>query len=145
MSKIRKIYGERVRVSKKFVGLGRTKPEFKSECEIQNILNRYAKTGAVNVNLASPRYGDFSSVGDYQQALNLMINAESMFSSLPADIRKKFSNDPVEFLEFVNNEENREEAISLGLFAADEKVETAQVTSGESSVERAVEGNSEKS
>ena len=41
--------------------------------------------------------------------------AQDMFESLPADIRTKFGNDPGRFLDFVEDPQNEEELIELGL------------------------------
>jgi hypothetical protein len=41
-----------------------------------------------------------------------------MFMSLPAKIRSRFQNDPGAFLDFVQNPENRDEMIELGLAKA---------------------------
>ena len=47
--------------------------------------------------------------------MNQIIAAQEAFNSLPSDIRKKFDNDPAEFLEFVSDEKNNDEMIQMGL------------------------------
>ena len=60
----------------------RTKQSFKDECDINNILSKYQKTGIVNhINQSEGQYGDFTSEQDYQKALNTVIQAQDMFSS----------------------------------------------------------------
>ena len=53
-----------------------------------------------------------------------MIEAQEKFSELPAHIRKRFGNDPIQFLDFVTDENNKDEATRLGMLkipaAADE-------------------------
>lgn len=46
-----------------------------------------------------PKFGDFLGVSDYQTALNQVIEAEEAFDALPAKVRARFDNQPVDFLE----------------------------------------------
>lgn len=91
------------------------KQAFKESSDINNILKQYESTGVLPLNGKSPIYGDFSNHVQYQDAMNLVINANRQFESLPAKIRERFSNDPVNFLEFVENEDNIEECYRMGL------------------------------
>jgi len=88
---------------------------FKDECDINNILRQFNLTGLLPESTLSPRYGDFTGIGDYHTALNQVIAAEDEFMSLPAQIRARFENDPAQLIEFLNNPENKDEAIKLGL------------------------------
>lgn len=89
---------------------------FKDECDVNNILRKYQSTGLVtHVANGIPSYGDFSSVLEYQQAQNILIEAQDAFEALPASLRKRFNNDPAVMLEFIENPDNREEAEKLGL------------------------------
>jgi phage internal scaffolding protein len=88
---------------------------FKDECDINNILRQFNITGQLPENAVSPRYGDFTGVTDYHSALNQVIAAEDEFMSLPATIRARFENDPAQLIEFLENSENKDEAIKLGL------------------------------
>jgi phage internal scaffolding protein len=63
----------------------------------------------------SPRYGDFTGIGDYHTALNQVIAAEDEFMSLPATLRARFENDPAQLIEFLDNPQNKDEAVQLGL------------------------------
>jgi len=103
---------------------------FKDECDINNILRQFNITGLLPESPLSPRYGDFTGIGDYHTALNRVIAAQDEFDSLPAQIRARFNNDPQELIEFLDNEENRPEAEKLGLVekAAAEVVEAAKNT-----------------
>lgn len=60
-------------------------------------------------------YGDFTDVPDFRQALDNTREAIDRFSQLPAPIRARFNNDPVELYAFVTNEANVEESVKLGL------------------------------
>jgi len=88
---------------------------FKDECDINNILRQFNLTGVLPESPLSPRYGDFTGIGDYHTALNQVIAAEDEFMSLPATLRARFENDPAQLIEFLDKPENLDEAISLGL------------------------------
>ena len=88
---------------------------FKDECDINNILRQFNISGMLPANPLSPRYGDFSGIGDYQSALNAVIAAEDQFMALPANIRARFDNDPAQLIDFISDESNRSEAEKLGL------------------------------
>lgn len=62
-----------------------------------------------------PRYGDFSNAVSYQQSLNTVIMAQNAFDALSDKLKRRFDGDPAKLLEFVYNDANRDEAISLGL------------------------------
>jgi len=102
----------------------RTQQHFKDECDINNILRQFNITGMLPEQAVSPRYGDFSGIMDYHSALNQVIAAEDEFMSLPATLRARFENDPAQLIEFLDNPENKNEAIKLGLVKA---VELPQV------------------
>jgi len=93
----------------------RTQQHFKDETDINNILRQFNVTGQLPTKPMSPRYGDFTGIGDYHGAMNQVIAAEGEFMTLPAQMRAKFNNDPQELIEFLNNPENKEEAMKMGL------------------------------
>lgn len=103
---------------------------FKEECDINTILQKFNITGLLPEAPLSPRYGDFSGIGDYHSALNRVMAAREEFGALPAQIRARFDNDPSKLIEFLQDENNRPEAEELGLVekAAAEVVEAAPVT-----------------
>lgn len=88
---------------------------FKDECDINTILERFNITGMLPEAPLSPRYGDFSGIGDYHTALNRVMAAKDEFMTLPAHIRARFDNDPAKLIEFIEDETNRPEAEELGL------------------------------
>ena len=102
----------------------------KDECDINNILRQFNITGLLPESPLSPRYGDFTGIGDYHTALNRVIAAQDEFDALPAQIRARFDNDPAQLIEFLENSDNRPEAEELGLVerATAEVVEVAQKT-----------------
>lgn len=94
---------------------GKTRQEFKRECDINTIMARAARTGEMPVNRNPGLYGDFSTVGDFQSAQELLKDATDQFNGLPSTVRERFRNNPVEMLAFVSDKNNREEAVKLGL------------------------------
>lgn len=92
-----------------------TQQHCKDETDINNILRQFNITGLLPQNPLTPRYGDFSGVVDYHTALNSVIAAESEFDALPAQLRARFDNDPALLIEFIENKDNKDEAIALGL------------------------------
>jgi len=94
---------------------GRTHQEFKDGADINKIMSRYKKTGLLPLIKQQPKYGDFSDVPSYVQALQIQNTAHTQFMALSARVRARFSNDPKLFLEFVNNPANAREMVELGL------------------------------
>lgn len=61
-----------------------------------------------------PQYGECPSPIDYQDALEIIARGEEAFEQLPPHVRVKFSN-PVEFLRWLEDPANYDEADKLGL------------------------------
>lgn len=93
------------------------KQSFAKDCDINNIMARYAKSGLVDhVAAYGGDYADMPSNGeDLQSALNLVMYADGLFLSLPAEIRSRFLNDPVQYLAFCSDPENEPEMREMGL------------------------------
>lgn len=105
----------------------RTKQSFKDECDINRIMAKFIRTGAVDhVNLHGPQYGYASSV-TFHEAMNIVRRGEEMFADLPANIRKRFHHSPEEFLVFIQDVKNQEEAVKLGLSTAPKVAEVLRV------------------
>lgn len=93
-----------------------TRQEFKDECDINTIMARYQHTGELpHINLSTPQFLDVSSSLQFQDSMNYVAEAQSMFAELPSTIRDRFRNDPGLFLEFCSNEVNRKELAHMGL------------------------------
>lgn len=107
----------------------------KDDCDITKILKKYDKTGLItHVNQMRADYGDFTNLNEYQESLNLVIKAQNSFNELPSSLRKKFNNDPGQFMEFVSNPDNFPEMISLGLANPREEVKPLLVKMVEEAV-----------
>lgn len=98
------------------IGPSLTQQNFQKECDINNIMRRFNKTGVLShENPAKPGYGDFTGFDDYHSSMNKILEAQDSFMTVDATIRARFHNDPGEFLEFTTNPDNAEELIKLGL------------------------------
>ncbi len=96
----------------------RVKQSAKNECDINQILARYLRTGVVSpANMAKRQavFGDVSEIGDFHASQNKVIEATDAFMTLPAKIRARFENDPGQLLDFCADSNNRDEAIELGI------------------------------
>lgn len=113
---VRNRFSPRVPVAISFQGdLGRAKQSMRDECDINRIMSKFQKTGVINhVARYEARYGEATSM-NYRECLETVRRAQEMFLDLPAKARKRFGNDPAEFLAFVSNPENIEEMRKLGL------------------------------
>lgn len=85
------------------------------EVNINNIMKRVLKGQAVLTSNGTPFYGDVSEFGGLQEAIIKVQEADDLFMQYPADLREKFNNDPTEFVDFMIDPKNKEEAIKLGL------------------------------
>ncbi len=111
----RTAYGPKEKCQITFGKKTRTKQAMKEECDINMIMAKYQKTGAVtHVNEHGADYG-FASGLSFQESMNLVIKAQNMFEELPSSIREKFANSPGRFLDFVQDPENADELVELGL------------------------------
>lgn len=103
--------------------------EFAQEADINFLLARYKNTGSLYTAdemikaKRRPQFGDFTGIPDYQESLDKMREALSMFGDLPLSVRQRFSDDPVQLLEFLQNKNNLDEAVKLGLVDAPAKDE----------------------
>lgn len=95
------------------------------ECDIYNILNQFNTTGIVtHVASGTPQYTDVSEVPDYHAAMEIIMTAEEQFSALPSNVRREFDNDPGKMLEFIQNPDNYERGVELGLFVQNNSLDT---------------------
>ena len=107
------------RVPKTFTkGTSRTKQCFKEECDINFVMKKYKVTGLLeHQNRYQGDYSDCCGAVDYQTAMNMIMNADEAFMSLPAKVRSEFGNDPGSFLEFATNPANQERMVEMGLYS----------------------------
>lgn len=111
-----------------------TKQHYRDECDVNNIVARFKQVEDVNLlesleGYADGRYGDFSDVADYREALHQVMRAEESFMRLPPQVRSRFDNDPATFLDFCQDDKNADELISMGLRQAPPAAEPLQAAS----------------
>lgn len=120
----RTAYGPKLRVALTFPEQGREKQSFKDECDINNIMRRFQVTGEVtHLNQRPPMFGEVPDI-DFAGAMSIVVDARERFQQLPATIRDRFNNDPGRLLEFIQNPDNREEGIRLGILQAPQATAT---------------------
>lgn len=95
--------------------LSRTDQSFAEECDINTIVRNFGVTGQLPDNIRTPLEGDFTTVVDYQSALNMVLEADAAFAAMPSSVRERFANDPARFVEFCSDPANLEEARKLGI------------------------------
>ena len=92
-----------------------TKQSFTDECDINSIMRKFQKTGALtHVSNHAENYG-FATSEDFSSSMQLVAQATTMFEELPSSIRKQFNNEPGQFLDFVQDPANLEEMREMGL------------------------------
>lgn len=98
-------------------GVSMTDQQYKSECDVNVILKRYAVTGQLPPSARSktPITGNFADIGDFKNCLDRINAAHDEFAALPAELRARFGNDPTTFVDFVLDERNVDECVKLGL------------------------------
>lgn len=94
-----------------------TQQHFKEDADINIIMKRYQQTGVLpQVNSSAFGFYDAGDSLTYQEALNFIIEADDNFMALPSVLRSMFDNDPSKFLSFVENADNYDECVRLGIF-----------------------------
>jgi phage internal scaffolding protein len=101
------------------VGIEPAQQQFKDDCDINSIMRRFQKTGAIDHVAAHQLQYGMATPTDYHQAMNIITRAEQMFADLPSSLRRRFNGDPAELLEFVQDPKNAAEAKELGLALSD--------------------------
>lgn len=95
-----------------------TKQSFVKECDINNILKEFRVTGQIrhmSAHAAAGAYEDLPEPADFQESLHHIMAANEAFATLPSQVRRRFDNDPAEFLKFMADPANQDEAIKMGL------------------------------
>lgn len=87
----------------------------RDECDINFIMEKFGRSGQLPSSVSVPLNMDFEGIFDFQSAMNLIVEAERGFSSLPANVRSRFGNDPANFVNFCSDPSNLDEMRKLGL------------------------------
>jgi len=99
------------------MGETRTQRQFKDQCDVNKIIAKFKKTGSITHirNAEQGVYADLTNLPDLQEAQAVVIAAQTAFEAVPSDIRQRFGHDPQQFIQFLADPKNSEEAIKLGL------------------------------
>lgn len=96
-------------------GVSKAVQASKDECDINVLVRRFGITGIINGVERPPPLTEFGNVFDFQSAMNVLRDAEASFSQVPAAVRRRFDNNPAEFVKFCSDEANLEEMRKMGL------------------------------
>lgn len=103
-----------------------TKQSAKDECDINNILAQYKRTGIItHISSMQAQYLDLPSDVDYQASIEVVKTAEEAFSTLPAKVRDRFGNDPFQFLGALYDPDRRDEMEELGVLRKKQALDDA--------------------
>lgn len=94
-----------------------TEQSHKEEVNINNIVRRHgidliAKTAMLQ---SSDYQFDDVTGNDFQEAMQKVAKATQSFQNMPSELRKRFDNSPAKFLDFVQNPDNIDEVVNMGL------------------------------
>lgn len=115
-------YSPKLRDRTHFKGITRTKGSFKDACDINVLMRKYQAANNSEFlrdsrGFCDGNFGDVSSVPQYQEARNRLIEAEEAFQRMPALVRERFKNNPEGLLSFLADSKNQDEAVKLGLIS----------------------------
>ena len=85
---------KRKRVSIKFPKLGRTKQASRDECDINLIMAKFQKTGAISHFQKHSGSYDYATGIGFKDAMDIVAEGRSIFAELPSSLRNRFENDP---------------------------------------------------
>lgn len=102
----------------------RTKQSDLQDSDINVIVNRFMKTGQLPQVERPPMSGDFQLIGDYSDAMQLVLQAQRSFDNLPAKVRQKFDNDPALFLAYMEGSPSVAELKEMGIGLKEVPIET---------------------
>lgn len=119
--------GERLKIVTDCSAEGqRTKQEFREECDMNVIIRRFNQSGQLPVNMQNlrPVFADVSEIGDFASAVQQVTAAREAFNALDPDVRARFSNNPVNLVQWLQDDKNYDEAVRLGFIEKKAEVPT---------------------
>lgn len=99
-----------------------TQQSEKDSTDINLIVKQYCECGVCpSCNVHQPLSEDMlaMSTQTFQEVMQQQAQLISAFNELPANVRKKFDYNPLKMLEFVEDPNNKEECVKLGLLKSD--------------------------
>ena len=101
-----------------------TQQQYQAECDVNRQIERLSRhldsTGMdiSTYNNIGAMYGDFSEIPDFVTYNNAVCEAKEKFDMLPTNVRERFGYSPEKLFTFLLDENNKDEAIKLGLVNA---------------------------
>lgn len=97
-------------------GVSMTQQHMGPETDINNIVSKYLRTGTLGNPSATRQaiFGDFTAI-DYMDMQNAIADIDQQFASLSSKIRRRFNNSAYQLVRFIENPDNRDEAVKLGI------------------------------
>lgn len=92
-------------------------------CDINKIMERFDRTGQLPISLKQPpQYGD-ARIVSFQEAKQIVIEAEKQFMELSPQARQYFGHDPQNLLNAIadDSEDNIKKLLDLGIMVQKEK------------------------
>ncbi len=115
--KARSRYSDKKRFSIETPGKSMTQQALANESDINKIMAKAIRTGQPppSVHERQAQFGDFTQITSFHQAQTALVHAQNEFNTLPAKIRSYFDNDPEKLIKFLDDPDNLEEAVQMGL------------------------------
>lgn len=108
-------------------GEGLTEQSHKDQCDINQILKDYTRTGFIkHAKQNEGQYDDVTGI-DFQTSMETVARVKSLFEGLPAEIRKEFDHQPAKFLDYVQDPANGEELAARGILKGNDGVDISGV------------------
>lgn len=105
----------------------KTKQSMLRDSDINVIVERFKKTGQLGVpgtGNRRPIFGEIPSAS-YHAMLNKICDVDLAFSALSPKLRARFRNSPLQLLRFLENPDNAQEAVKIGLLDPKDPPKTA--------------------
>lgn len=108
--------------------VSRTHQSFKKETDVNHIVSRAQMAGFLPPPVRPPVFADVSGVRDFKSAVYRVQAVHELFDALPSEVRKRFKNDPLGFLQFCDNPANLSEMAKLGLLSSEDSLPSEPVS-----------------
>lgn len=113
------MFGAQLRKPVKMIFTKKTKTmeSEKDSCDVNRIMNHYLRYGVVpdGVTVKTPKFGDFSNIPTFQDAQNMMRQAEDVFLRVPIEIRRACDHNAAKVMDFLNDPNNKDVLKKYGM------------------------------
>lgn len=100
---------------------------FADECDINQIVARYANSGQLPPADGELVYGDVSEIQDYKSCMDFVFKTKERLKDLPDAARELYAADPLGYFNNLNGAKDRNDLVALGLLEAKPPVEEPPV------------------